>query len=174
MTRDEQEPRQAAALAALREFRSREGNAEVACLLGRAESLDRQLPHERRREELIERAIAEQRLPRAFAEQVFEIARDEGLEPAFAFELVRCGVGVQDLEEQVYHDSGQPSEDGMTMQTPPEELVAGAPTEPVAAVRELRLRSSFRRLRRHLESSLSAEDALLAFTAEADVGRLQY
>jgi hypothetical protein len=93
------------ALEALRNFRERSGSAEAECLIGRAEALDKQLPQHRRREELLERAESEQDMDREIAELVYELALDEGLEPAFAFELVRCGIGVQDHDVQVYGDA---------------------------------------------------------------------
>jgi spore cortex formation protein SpoVR/YcgB (stage V sporulation) len=160
------------ALEALRSFRERSGSAEAECLIGRAEALDDQLPQHRRREELLERAESEQDMEREVAELVYELALDEGLEPAFAFELVRCGIGVQDHDVQVYGDALEDEE--MTASAPPEELLAAEEPNSERAARERLLRSSFRRLRRHLEETDTAEAALRAFTAEPDVGPVRF
>lgn len=162
-----------AALEALRRYRQVEDVADqgVACLLDGARRLERSEGRERRREVLLERA-AEGGLDRDFAELVYETAQQEGVEPAFAFELVRCGVGVLDLDHLVYDDAGD--DEGMKMEGPPEELIVPSEPRPLAAERERRLRLSFRRLRRHIERSQTPEEALAAFASEADVGRCEY
>jgi hypothetical protein len=160
------------AIEALQRFREGSGSPEGDCLVNRADALDRLLPHERRREELLERAGADG-MERHFAELIHEVALDVGLEPAFAYELVRCGVGVQPLDEQVYGEDDVDEEE-MVSSEPPDELLVPDERDPVVAARERRLRVSFRRLRRHLEAQSSAEAALRAFTSEPDVGRLEY
>jgi hypothetical protein len=162
-----------AALEALGRYRTTEQvtDASTACLLDGARRIERADGRERRREALLERAAGDG-IDREFAELVYEMAQQEGVEPAFAFELVRCGVGVLDLEHIVYEDGTE--EDGMQMQGPPEELILPDSPRPAAADRERRLRLSFRRLRRHIDEQPTAEDALVAFTAEDDVGRCRY
>ena len=63
----------------------------------------------KRRDELIEWAGREHGLSADRAALIHDIAREEGLDPAFAFELVHCGVGVQDLREP---SAGETSLDG--------------------------------------------------------------
>jgi hypothetical protein len=163
----------AAALAAWRGFRRDRPAADegVACLLRGAADHVHGEPQERRRNALIERAIERDGLPRDFAELIHDTAEEEGLEPAFAFELVRCRVGVVELDQLVYPDAG--AAESVKMEGPPRELIA--PEEAgFATARERRLRTSFRRLRRHLEASGTPEEALSAFAAEPDVGRCRY
>jgi hypothetical protein len=157
------------AVDALRRYRAREGDA-AACLIGRASALERQAPQERRRTELLDRAERDG-IGRDFAERIYDIASDVGLEPAFAYELIRCGVGVQPLDTRVYGAAG-PSGEELTAEAPPGELLDPGSRQPDA--REQRMHASFRRLRRHLEAEPDAEAALRAFTAEPDVGRLDY
>jgi hypothetical protein len=156
------------ALEALKEYRSRHEVTDpgVACLLSRASSADALEGAARRREELIRRAVADG-VPAEAAEQVYAIALEEGVEPAFAFELARCRVGVLDLEEAA---GQEPTDDGLVIQGPPEEMLEPAPDADVMR-RERRLRASYRRLRTHLERSDTAEAALRAFAAEPDVGQ---
>jgi hypothetical protein len=160
-------------LEAWERFRSAEEvrGDDVSCLLSGARRLARDHGRERRRETLIERAAASG-LTRDFAELIYATAQDEGVEPAFAFELVRCGVGVRQLDELVYAES--PGEDTMTMSAPPPELLAPVAPQDEVAERERRLRLSFRRLRHHIEAHATPEAALSAFAAEPDVGRCAY
>src|SRR5690606_36880212 len=77
------------ALARYREQRARDGGrrAEGAeCLLQRALVSDTGEPKLRRRVELVERAVEEGWMDRETAGEVYDVAREEGLEPAFAFE----------------------------------------------------------------------------------------
>ena len=76
---------------------------------------------------------------------------------------MRCGVAVRDMGEQPDASStvrGYPT----WLQALPEE----------EAGRERMLRTSFRRLRHFLETYDSAEDALIAFANEPDVGEVEY
>jgi hypothetical protein len=53
---------------------------------------------ERRHEVLMEWAEDEIGLSREYAEQVYALAGEEELEPVYGFLLVRCGVGIRELE----------------------------------------------------------------------------
>lgn len=118
---------------------------------------------ERRHEALMEWAEIELGLERAFAEQVYALAEEEDLLPVHGFLLVRCGMGVRELEEPE-----QDGDDFAAQQTPPEWLdEEGVELEDVAL--ERRLRATFRRLRGHLEQSPDAEAAVRAFLADTDV-----
>lgn len=125
----------------------------------------------RRREDLVEQAAERTRLTRAHAELVYDIAAEEGLEPAFAFELVRSGVAVCEAP------SGPVPPRDTKIEGAPEWIAPAAVSEPVATedvVRERRMRSSFRRLRGHLERCATPEEAIVAFCAEPDVGECGY
>lgn len=160
---DGDERLQAAALEALARYRARaeRDEAERALLLRVSEA--EEAP--KRRIELIAWAEREHGMPSDRAALIHDIAREEGLDPAFAFELVRCGVGVQDL--------GDPVVDETLVDGPPEWVAPPVPAS-VSPARERLLRASFRRLRRHLEEAPSAEAGLVAFVAEPDVGEVVY
>lgn len=119
---------------------------------------------ERRHEELMEWAGAELDLDRSYAEQVYTIAEEAELIPIYGFLLIRCGVGVLELEA--------PDE-------PDEEVVQQAPPGWVGNDEEVRLddvdlerrlRSSFRRFRSHIDACATPAEAVAAFLAEPDVG----
>lgn len=119
----------------------------------------------KRRSELIEWAEREHGMAPDRAAVIHDIAREEGLDPAFAFELVHCGVGVQDL--------GEPSGEETLLDGPPEWIASPAPSG-ASPARERRLRASFRRLRAHLAEARTPESALEAFVGESDVGEVVY
>ncbi len=152
--------------------RYRQGAAErgeaAACLLARAHELAALAGHERRRSELVERAVRATGLDWGEAEAVYDLAREEGLDPALAFELLHCHVLVLGPEDV------RPAEsrDGTELEDRPPEWIAAAPPPAEEARRERRLRGSFRRLRRLLEERGTPEEALLAFVEEPDVGRV--
>jgi hypothetical protein len=123
-------------------------------------------PHERRHEALVEWAESELGLERAYAEEVYALAEEEELEPVLAFELVRTGLGVRELEEPE-----QDMEEEATQQAPPD-WVAEDVVELEDVALERRLRASFRRLRSHLDEGLTAADAVAAYLREPDVGRV--
>lgn len=162
--------RRDAALTALQRYRdeaSRRGEA-AACLLERARLLEALPGHERRRAQLVDRAVAESGLEWEHAESVFDMASEEGLDPALAFELLRCHVLVHAPDDVL------PAEirgDTLLESTTPEWISGPPPAEPVAR-RERRLRTSFRRLRRLLEERGAPEEALVAFAEEPDVEKL--
>lgn len=122
---------------------------------------------ERRHEVLMEWAEAELGMERAYAEQVYAIAEEEQLEPIYAFQLVRCGVGVRELtppeQDHALEEASQ--------QAPPD-WVGDETVELDDVALERRLRSSFRRLRHHLEAGAAAA-GVEAFLAEPDVGPLR-
>lgn len=160
--------RRRAALRALEQYRERpravEAGKGVECLIDRAAQVEDEAMRHRRRNELVEEA-EEAGIPHTFAEEVYDVARQEGVEPAFAFELVRCRVGVRELEDDEAEppatDPGRP------------DWVGEAPS-PDAARRERRLRASFRRLRALLEGCDTAEEALTNFAKQPDVGEYGY
>ncbi len=107
-------------------------------------------------------------VPLDLAELLYDIALEEGLDPALAYELVRTGLGVE------------PPADGLTT----------APTEPVAdrylpawmfpasapdnVLRERMLRVSFRRIRSLLEDEADPDEAFRQFANQPDVGHFGY
>jgi hypothetical protein len=119
---------------------------------------------ERRHEPLMEWATgSEVALDREYAEQLYTLAEEEGLEPVYGFLLVRCGVGVIDLEPPE-----QDADEDASQQAPPDWL--GDETVELDDVElERRLRASFRRFRSHLEEASSPVAAVDAFMAEPDV-----
>lgn len=158
-------------LAALARYREAAGHGGDDLLLATS-SAGEVSAASRRREDVVRRAVAQGDLGRADAERIHDIAREEGLEPAFAFELVRSRVAVCDAPP----DAPVPPE-GTSLDGVPEWIAPSAVSEPLpteAVVRERRLRLSFRRLRGHLERSGTAEEAILSFLAEPDVGECGY
>ncbi|MEO5510657.1 MAG: hypothetical protein ABIV28_00690 [Longimicrobiales bacterium] len=120
----------------------------------------------RRHEELLETAGSDG-IDAAFAEQIHDLAEEEGLAPAYALALVASGIGVEELVEP---ESG----DDESLQQSPPDWVVSAETNPAAITRERRLRMSIRRLRGHLEREGSAVRAVEGFLAEPDVGHISY
>ena len=114
-----------------------------------ARELGTEIP-ERRHEQLVEWAESELGLDRSYA--------------VLAFELVRAGIGVRELEQPE-----QDMDEEASQQTPPD-WVAEDAVELDDVALERRLRASFRRLRSHLESSDTPVEAVEAFLADADVG----
>jgi hypothetical protein len=151
-----------AVFAALDRFRAATSSGPERSLIDMASGVE---DSPRRREESIQRAERELGLDRAFAALVYDTASEERLVPGFAFELVRCGVGVCALEES--------PGDETTIEGPPDWLSSEPRTAPPPE-RERRMRASFRRLRGHLEQSDTPEAAIEAFVAEPDVGECRY
>jgi len=137
----------------------------AACLLERAEEIEELAGRQRRRIELVERAVEEGGVERGLAEEAYDIAREEGLEPAFGLEIVRCGLGVCEPPESELEATS-------AVKGHPEWLVP--PVAAKDADRERRLRLSFRRLRHLLEERPSPEEALRAFAAEPDVMECEF
>ena len=122
---------------------------------------------ERRHDALMEWAESELNLDAAYAEQVYTLAEEEELEPVYGFLLIRCGVGVRELEPPERAEVGEASQ-----QAPPG-TVGGDVVELEDIVLERRLRSSFRRFRAHLQRAATSADAVASFLAEPDVAPLQ-
>lgn len=141
-------------------------NTEAAsCLLQRVGELENMAGRQRRRIELVDRAVAEEGVERELAEEAYDIAREEGLEPAFGLEVVRCGVAVCEPPDS---DLGTTS----AVKGHPEWLEPPVPA--AEATRERRLRMSFRRLRSLLEERKTPEEALVAFATEPDVKECKF
>ncbi len=150
--------------------RYRRGAAErgeaAACLLQRARDLEALAGHGRRRSELVDRAVRESGLEWAEAESVYEMAQEEGLDPALALELLHCRVLVLGPADARPGAAAAATE----LEATPPEWIAARPPPEAEARRERRLRASFRRLRALLEERGAPEEALLAFAEEPDVG----
>jgi hypothetical protein len=102
-------------------------------------------------------------LEREYAEQVYALAEEVELEPIYAFQLVRCGIGVRELEPPE-----QDADDGAAQQAPPGWV--GEESVELDDVRlERRLRATFRRFRTHVAEHGSAVAAVDSFLAEPDV-----
>jgi len=121
----------------------------------------------RRRHELVAAAVADG-VPWALAEWAYDIAREEGLDPALALELVRTGLGVGPPSAGLSTGAAAPASDKYVP------LWLWPAPEPDALLRERMLRLSFRRLRRLVEQHGDAAAALEAFAAEPDVGFFGY
>lgn len=137
-----------------------------ASLLERALAIEAAGVH-RRHEELLEIAVHEDGMPLPLAEQVHELAHEEGLAPAYALALVAAGIGVQELTPP---ESG---DDESIQQETPEWVVMGDISQ-AAIARERHLRASFRRFHAHIERDGSVETAVTNFLAEPDVGPITY
>ena len=160
------------ALAGYRERRRRRraddtyfGSAD--CLLVQAESGAGDEELSRRRIDLLAEA-AEAGMSDELAEMLYEVAREEGLDPTLAYELVRCGLGVCPPPDGVANAPAQPTSDKYF----PGWLYPPMPTD--AVLRERMLRLSFRRLRSLLEEHPAPDEAIRAFAREPDVGHLGY
>lgn len=121
---------------------------------------------ERRHEQVMEWAVAGGSLDRAYAERTVLLAEEEALEPVYALLLVRCGIGVRELEPP-----DEEHDDLATQPTAPDWVEPG--TVGLDVTLERRLRASFRRFRAQLEANETAEAAVRAFLAEPDVGPAQ-
>lgn len=120
----------------------------------------------RRREDLTARAVEAGHL-REYADLIYDVAEEEQLDPAVAFEVVLAGVGVRDLG-----DLPPDSRDETQVEAPPAWIEEPPPAE--QAARERHMRITFRRLRRLLEEAPSPADALRTFVREPDVGDVEY
>ena len=176
-TQDEREmaEREETAGRALAEYRERRrrrraedtyfGSAE--CLLDRAQEGADAAELSRRRIDILAEATAAGMSPE-LAEMLYDVAQEEGLDPALAYELVRSGLGVCPPQEGVANASSAPTVDKYV----PEWLYPPVPTDEV--LRERMLRMSFRRLRGLLEEHPDPVEALRAFAREPDVGHYGY
>ena len=164
----EREERARHALEAFRERRRRRraddtwyGSAE-GLLAGGEAGLDA-ATLARRRMDVIAEAQAEGMSPE-LAEMMYDVAREEGLDPALAHELVRSGLGVAPPPGGVANAAGQPASDKYY---PTWLLPAAAPDD---VLRERMLRLSFRRMRGKLETFNDPGEAFRAYAREPDVG----
>jgi hypothetical protein len=110
----------------------------------------------------------EEGIPSDLAGFLYDIAWEEGLDPAIGFELVRTGLGVAPPADGLSNATSAPSSDKylpawIFPATPPEQLL-----------RERMLRTSFRRLRAILEREEDVDEAFRAFAKEPDVGIYGY
>lgn len=122
----------------------------------------------RRRMDVIQDAVA-LGMSDELAEMMYDVAYEEGLDPALAFELVRTGMGVLPPPEGVHNAPDFATTDKYR----PEWLEP--PVDPDTVLRERTLRVSFRRLRALLEQHTGdAAAAFHAFAREPDVGPVGY
>jgi hypothetical protein len=167
----DQEERAALALDAYRERRRQRRGEDTyfgsAELLENAEQVLTKAEHERRRIEIMNDADAAG-MPPDLADMLYDIAREERLDPSLAFELVRSGLGVAPPPDGVSNAPVQPTTDKYT----PEWL--GAPIGADELIRERTLRLSFRRLRGLLETHSDPAAAFRAFAREPDVEHVGY
>lgn len=122
----------------------------------------------RRRIDVIQEAL-DVGMPDELAEMLYDISREEGVDPVLAFELVRAGLGVLPPREGVENAPVFATTDKYR----PEWLEP--PVDPDTQLRERTLRFSFRRLRALLEQHTgNAAEAFRAFAREPDVGPVGY
>lgn len=133
----------------------------LARLIAAAEQLG--AGRENRREALVERA-EERGVDRTDAERAYDVALEEGLEPALALALVGEGISVQIF-------GGSPPAEA-TESVEPEWI--DRPPSAKEAGEERRLRETFRRLRSFLESEGDARRALDRFAREPDLEAHDY
>ena len=118
---------------------------------------------ENRREALLERAES-RGLGRGEAEKAYDLAREEGLEPAYGLAVVAEGISVQTF------GGGAAVEAAETVE--PEWI--DRPPSRDAATQERRLRETFRRVRSFMESEESPAEALTRFAREPDLEVFDY
>lgn len=122
----------------------------------------------RRRIDVIQECVAVG-MSDELAEMLYDVAYEEGLDPALAYELVRSGMGVLPPAEGLENASHFATTDKYR----PEWLEP--PVDPDTVLRERTLRFSFRRLRALLEQHTGdAAAAFRAFAREPDVGPVGY
>ncbi|HEV2150177.1 MAG TPA: hypothetical protein VGR37_22455 [Longimicrobiaceae bacterium] len=137
------------------------------CVLSRAEAGAEEQDLAHRRIEILQDA-ERSGMPAELAELLYDVAREEGLDPALAYELVRCGLGVAPPDDGMSNAPSQPTTDKYL----PEWLEPAVP--PDVLLRERMLRLSFRRLLALLERHEDVDEAFRAFAREPDVGYLGY
>lgn len=139
----------------------------VDCLLPHVERGVGESDLDRRRSSILEEA-EEAGMSLDLAELMYDIAREEGLDPALAFELVATGLGVAPPPDGVSTAASAPT---MDKYLPPWMFPADPPDR---VLRERMLRVSFRRLRSLLEETDDVEEAFRRFANEPDVGHHGY
>lgn len=169
----EREERAGRALEAYRERRRRRraddtwfGSAD--CLLANdVAAVEDEAERLRRRMDVVDEAHDAGMSPE-LAEMVYDVAREEGLDPALAYELVRSGLGVAPPPEGVTTGDDQPTSDKYY----PTWLLPANATDDI--LRERMLRMSFRRMRAKLEEHDRPDEAFRAYAREPDVGLYGY
>lgn len=137
------------------------------CFLEQVEATIETPERERRRSEILADADAAN-MPRDLAEFLYDVAREEGLDPALAFELVRSGLGICPPLDGVSNTTTAPATDKYL---PPWMFPAVPPDH---MMRERTLHLSFRRLRSLLEQHHDVDEAFRHFANEPDVGHCGY
>jgi len=169
----EREERAERALQAYRERRRRRrgGDTWFGSGEGLLEGAEQGLNAEelsRRRVDVVQEALAVG-MSEELAVLLYDLARDEGLDPALAYELVHSGMGVLPPGGGVDNAPDFATTDKYR----PEWLEP--PVDPDTVLRERTLRLSFRRLRGLLERHTGdAAAAFRAFAREPDVGQAGY
>lgn len=138
----------------------------VACLQERVVALADLPDRERRHAELMESVQSRIGYPLSTLELAYEIALEEGVDPALALELLVCRVAVIDLPEPA------PGDETHSLAPPDWVTPVGLPEEAVEL--ERRLRKTFRRLRSVLERHTEVGAAIDAFAAEPDIAHYDY
>lgn len=139
----------------------------AAALLEQAEEGIDSGGRERRRSEILEDG-EEAGMPRDLIELLYDVAREEGLDPALGLELVKSGLGVLPPAEGLSNRSEEPASDPYL---PPWMFPASPPDH---LLRERTLHMSFRRVRSLLEQHHDIDEAFRLFTHEPDVGIVGY
>jgi hypothetical protein len=122
---------------------------------------------ERRRSEIIEEG-EEAGMPRDLIELMYDVAREEGLDPGLALELVKSGLGVMPPADGVSNEADVPVSDPYL----PAWMFPASP--PDHMLRERTLHMSFRRVRALLERYHDIDEAFQHFATEPDVGHVGY
>ncbi|HUG42127.1 MAG TPA: hypothetical protein VMM12_16785 [Longimicrobiales bacterium] len=133
----------------------------LAGLIADAEDLGAGREH--RREALLERAES-RGLGRGEAEKAYDLAIEEGVEPAYALAVVGHGISVRSF-------GGSPPAEASEAVEP--EWIDRPPSADDATL-ERRLRETLRRLRSFLASEPTPRDALTRFAREPDLETYEY
>lgn len=118
---------------------------------------------EHRREALLERAES-RGLGRGEAEKAYDLALEEGLEPAYALAVVVEGISVRNFGGGASPDATESVEPEWIDRPPSRE----------DATQERRLRETFRRLRSFVDREESPQEALRQFAREPDLEAYDY
>ena len=138
----------------------------MRALVERAAALDVDGAVSRRREELVQRAQAAGH-SHEYADRLYDVASEEGVDPAAAFELVFSGIGVREL----IPPSADQWEETQVEAPPTWVAESEAPED---AAQERLVRTTFRRLRSIMEGKTSAREAIAEFVEAPDVGEVNY
>lgn len=122
---------------------------------------------ERRRSDILEEGESAG-MARELVELLYEVAREEGLDPGLALELVKSGLGVIPPADGISNASDTPATDPYL----PPWMFPAVPTDHL--LRERALHTSFRRVRALLEAHHDIDEAFRQFAREPDVGNVGY